>query len=112
MGLISAWFKHAESRHNSTIPLALDTNSKLLCHSADLLTPSGTIMLSFCSLLIPPGLAFEVHMPHVSEVFCMACYPALAAMKMFHQSDQCHELHLQNLLYFLWTIGLVLLLKF
>ena len=50
MGLISAWFRCAGSKHNPTIPLALGTNSKLLHHSADSLTPSGAIMLSFCSL--------------------------------------------------------------
>ena len=50
IGLISAWFRHAGSRHNLTLPLALVTNTKLLHHSDVLSTPSGAIMYSFCSL--------------------------------------------------------------
>ena len=34
IGLINAWYSHAGSKHNLTLPLALGTNTKLLHHSA------------------------------------------------------------------------------
>ena len=50
MGLINAWFSHAGSKHNLTLPLALGTNTKLLHHSYISLTPSGAIISCCCSL--------------------------------------------------------------
>ena len=50
IGLISAWFNHARSRHGLTIPLALGTNTKLLHHSDISLTPRDAIMSCCCSL--------------------------------------------------------------
>ena len=50
MGLISAWFSCAGSKHSLTLPLALDTSTKLLHHSDISLTPSGAIMSCCCSL--------------------------------------------------------------
>ena len=46
--LISAWFCHAGSRHNLTLPFALGINTKLLHHSAVSSTPSGPMMSCFC----------------------------------------------------------------
>ena len=43
MGLINAWFNCDGSKHNLTLPLALDTNTKLLHHSDVSSTPSGVI---------------------------------------------------------------------
>ena len=80
MGLISAWFRHGGSRHNLTIPLALGTNTKLLHHSTDLSTPSGTRMSTFVAFLTPPGTAFEVQMSCVSVVLGMVCCLVLVAM--------------------------------
>ena len=50
MGLISAWFSCAWSKHSFTLPLALGTNTKLLHHSDLSSIPSGAIMSCCCSL--------------------------------------------------------------
>ena len=50
MGLINAWFNHAGSKHNMTLPLTLSTNTKLVHHSDISSTPSGVIISSCCSL--------------------------------------------------------------
>ena len=82
IGLISAWFKHAGSRHNVTFPLALGTSTKLLHLSDVSLTPQGAIMSCFCSLYNSSLKDFEVYMPCILEVLGMAYYLALAIMKM------------------------------
>ena len=43
-GLINAWLSHAGSRHNLTLPLALEANTKLLHNSDVSSTPSGVTM--------------------------------------------------------------------
>ena len=48
INLINAWFSHARSRHNLTLPFTLGTNTKLLHHSAVSSTPRGVIMSIFC----------------------------------------------------------------
>ena len=54
LGLINAWFNHAGSKQNLTLPLALGTNAKLLHHSDISSASSGVIMSSCCSLPIHP----------------------------------------------------------
>ena len=49
MGLISAWFSLAGSKHSLTLPIVLDTNTELLHHSADSSIPRGVMMSIFCS---------------------------------------------------------------
>ena len=48
-GLINAWFNLTGPKHNLTLPFALGTNTKLLCHSAVSSIPSCVIMSNFCN---------------------------------------------------------------
>ena len=90
IGLISAWFKCAGSRHNLTLPLALVTSTKLWHHSNGLLTPSSAMMSNFVLFLSPHWTVFVVCMPHILVVLGKVCCLVLGAMKMCLQSTQYH----------------------